>query len=209
MAAEGGQEIITSVYGERDELSFYETSGYWEVPLSGATSIVAAPWVEQNYDTEEGWRGEGVVGVKRAIFADETFAAAVSGSAFWSSHPGPECGEGGGELRIMAGASRREAARAFVNFEVAAHMLDGGCAGQDADLTVGFRPTERWLVMGQVFAQTEDHREDLVRAQVTFVRFGEDRTRGVQIGVRARLDGEDAEPAVVLGLWGRPGDTIF
>jgi hypothetical protein len=172
MAPEGGQEIVTSVVGERDELSFYETSAYWEAPLGDETSVVVAPWVEQNYDTVEGWRGEAVVGVKRAIFRDEGYAAAISGSAFWSSHPGPECGEGGAEVRVMAGASREEALGAFVNVEVAAHLLDGGCEGQDVDLTVGFRPNARWLVMGQVFAQTEDHREDLVRAQVTFVRFG-------------------------------------
>jgi hypothetical protein len=111
--------------------------------------MVAAPWVEQNYDTEEGWRGEAIVGVKRAVFRDDTYAAAVAGSAFWSSHPGPACGEGGAELRLMAGASREQALGAFVNVEVAAHMVDGGCEGQDVDLTVGFRPTDRWLVMGR------------------------------------------------------------
>lgn len=211
LAPEGGQEIWTNVAGERDELSIYETSVYWEVPVGEKTSVVATPWFEQNYDTIEGWRGEAAVGVKRAVFRDDTFAAAVSGSAFWSSHPGEDCGEGGAEFRVMGGASREQAAGAFVNAEVAVQALAGGCQGLDAELTLGFRPTERWLVMGQVFLQDEDDeaRDDLLRGQISVVRFGEDRSRGVQIGVRARLDGEDAEPAVVLGLWGRPGDVIF
>lgn len=204
IAPEGGQEIWTNVAGERDELSYFETSAYWEVPVEDKTSIVAAPWVEQNYDTIDGWRGETTLGVKRAIFRGDRMAMAVQAGALWVSHPEEGCSEGGAELRWLGGSSLPNIG-AFVNVEAATRALEGGCGGQRLDLTAGYRPNERWLAMGQVFLDARWDGEEGVQAQFTLVRFG-DSGRGIQLGVRARMDGEDREPAVVLGLWGRPGD---
>lgn len=58
--------------------------------------------------------------------------------------------------------------------------------------------------MGQVFMDAREVGGSSIKAQFTMVRFrGED--RGIQIGVRARIDDGIAEPAIVLGIWGRPG----
>jgi hypothetical protein len=48
---EKGQEIWTSVAGAREQLYFFESSTYLEAPFDPSTSLVAAPWVEQNDDT--------------------------------------------------------------------------------------------------------------------------------------------------------------
>lgn len=203
IAPEGGQEIWTNVAGERDELSFFETSAYWEIPLDDDTSFVAAPWLEQNYDTYDGWRGETTLGAKRALFRGDHMAMAVQAAALWVSHPEEGCSEGGAELRWLGGSSLPDLG-AFVNVEAATRALEGGCGGERLDLTAGYRPNERWLAMGQVFLDAPRDGEESVRAQFTLVRFG-DSGRGLQIGVRARVDSEDHEPAIVLGLWGRPG----
>jgi hypothetical protein len=204
IAPEGGQEIWTSVAGQREELRFYETSTYWEIPLGADTSIVASPWVEQNYDGGESWRAEAVVGVKRAVFRDERFAFALSASVVWESEPDDGCGEGGFELRGLAGGSADEG-RAFMNFEVAGRTLEDGCAGARAEVTAGRHLGDRWLTLGQLFVDASEDDEAVVRGQLSLARFSEE-GRGVQLGVRARLDGEEDELALVLGFWGRPGD---
>lgn len=204
IAPVGGQEIWTNVAGEREELSFYESSAYWEVPLQDQTSFVAAPWLEQNYDTIEGWRAEAVVGVKRAIFRGDDFVMALQAGALWVSHPPDDrCGEGGAELRWLGGLSFGDGG--FVNLEAATRALDGGCQSDRLDLTLGYRPNNRWLAMGQVFLDAPRDGQERLTGQITLVRFG-DSGRGLQVGFRARLDGEATEPALVVGLWGRPGD---
>ncbi len=203
IAPEGGQEIWSNVAGERDELQFYETSAYWEVPFGERNAVVAAPWVEQNYDTIDGWRGEAVVGLKRAIFRGESTVMAVQAGALWMSHPNEGCSEGGAELRWLGGRSFGQTS--FVNVEAATRALEGGCEGQRLDLTAGYRPGENWLAMGQIFLDAPQDGEETVKAQLTLVRFGRS-GRGIQIGLRGRIDGGSAEPALVIGLWGRPGD---
>lgn len=203
IAPEGGQEILTNVAGQRAEQSYFESAGYWEAPVARDWSVVVAPWVEQSYEIEAGWRGEATLGVKRAWSGEGGGALAVQAGAFWSSEPGLSCSEGGGEARLLAGRNLGE--RTFVNFEAAARLLKGGCAAQKLDLTLGYRPDEEWLFMGQVFSDDSDRGEASVKAQLTLVHFG-DNGRGLQLGLRGRLDGEDAEPALVLGFWGRPGE---
>jgi hypothetical protein len=204
VAPEGGQEIWTSVAGERDEVSFYESSAYWEIPIGAEDSVVAAPWFEQNYDTLDGWRGEATLGVKHAFFRGDMSVMAVQAGALWISHPNVDnCSEGGAELRWLGGRSFSHGG--FLNFEAATRALEGGCEGERLDLTAGFRPRENWLAMGQIFLDAPREGEETVKAQLTLVRFGES-GRGIQIGLRTRIDGGPQEPALVIGLWGRPGD---
>ncbi len=203
IAPEGGQEILTNLAGQRAEQSYFESAGYWEAPIARDWSVVAAPWVEQSYEIEAGWRGEATLGVKHAWTGEHGGALALQAGAFWVSEPGPSCGEGGGEARILAG--RNFGAHAFVNLEAAGRLLKGGCGAQKLDLTLGYRRDEEWLLMGQVFSDNSGWGESSVKAQLTLVHFG-DSGRGLQLGLRARLDGEDAEPALVLGFWGRPGE---
>ena len=192
--------------GERDGLSFFETSAYIEVPLGSETSIVAMPWVEQSYDSEDGWRAEATASVKRALFREGPFVAAVQGGAFWDSHPAEGCEEGGGELRVLGGSSFTGFGNSgFVNVEAAARALRGGCQSERLDLTLGYAPAENWLAMGQVFVDAPHQREQTVKAQLTLVYFRPN-GRGIQVGLRSRIDGGASEAALVIGWWGRQGD---
>lgn len=93
----------------------------------------------------------------------------------------------------------------FVNIEVAARALEGGCEGERLDLTAGFRPSENWLAMGQLFFDAPREGDETVKAQLTLVSFTQS-GRGIQVGLRARIDDGIEEPALVVALWGRPGD---
>jgi hypothetical protein len=203
IAPEGGQEIWTSVAGERAGLSFFESAGYLEAPLGPNDAIVAAPWVETNYDTTDGWRAEATLSFKHALHRGEDSAMAIQAGALWMSHPNAGCSEGGVELRWLGGRNIGE--RSFLNLEAAARALEGGCAGARIELTAGYRPGERWLGMAQLFYDGPLDGDESVKAQLTLVRFS-DRGRAIQIGVRARVDGEDPEPALIVSFWGRPGD---
>jgi hypothetical protein len=203
IAPEKGQQIWTNAAGERDEVYFFETSAYLEAPFGERTSFVVAPWVEQNYDTVEGWRGEAVVGVKRTLFRDENSVVALQGGALWISHPSAECSEGGAELRVLGGRSYENGA--FLNVEAAGRALSGGCGGERMDVTAGLRFSSNWLALGQVFVDAPDEGEETVKAQLSLVRFSE-RGRGIQLGLRARVDGGAEEAALVLGFWGPVAD---
>jgi hypothetical protein len=204
VAPEGGQEIWTTVAGQQDDGTFYESSAFWERGLGANSSIVATPWFKQNYDIDHSWSAEATLGVKHAIFRSDTAIMAVQAGALWISHPTElSCGEGGAELRWLAGRSFSHGG--FLNLEVATRALDGGCEGERLDLSAGFRPQENWLTMGQVFLDAPRGDEAILRAQLTLVRFG-DNGRGMQVGLRTRIDGGPQEAALVVGLWRSLGD---
>ncbi|MEZ5996177.1 MAG: hypothetical protein R3C25_10515 [Hyphomonadaceae bacterium] len=202
IAPEEGQEIWTNVAGARDGVSFAESSAYWEVPTGEDDAFVAAPWVETNYDTEDGWRAETTIGVKHAVSRSERGVSAVQAGALWVSHPQEGCGEGGAEVRWLAGRSVGETG--FLNVEAAGRALSGGCEGARLDVTAGYRPGSNWLGMAQLFVDAPLDGRDALRAQLTLVHFGEE-GRGLQVGIRGRIDGEEVEPALVIAVWGRPG----
>lgn len=205
VAPEGGQWINSTVLGQREDETLYsEGALYYEAPLRPDTSVVFAPWVESNHQVTEGWRAEATVAAKHAFYRSEENVLAVQAGALWLSDPGEGCDEGGAEVRFLGGRSVGEG-RAFFNAEAAARALSGGCEGGRLDLTVGYRPSENWLTMGQVFLDSPVEGDDTLKAQITVVRFGRS-GRGIQVGLRARIDGGDPEPALVIGLWGRPGD---
>ncbi len=198
-----GQHIWTSLVGQRDELYYYEGSSYWEAPVEDRTSITISWWMENNYETEDGWRADALIGVKRTLFRNENIVMAVQAGALWNSHPSDGCGEGGAEVRWLGG--RSYANGAFLNLEAAARMLDGGCGGERIDLTAGAPFAGNWLALGQVFLDAPHEGEETVKAQISLVRFGEN-GRGIQLGLRARVDGGPEEPALVLGFWGPAAD---
>lgn len=207
VAPEGGQQIWTGVVGQRDEQPYYETSVYLEAPIGeGANSLVASPWLKQSYETVEGWTGEAVVGLKRVLLTDTDTAIAVQAGALWVSQSGEFCSEGGAEFRVLAGRSFGETGRSFLNIEAAQRALGGGCTGQKLEVTGGYHAGPHWLGLAQLFIDSPDQGDQSVKAQLTMVRLGGDGRRGIQFGVRARLDGDELEPALVLGFWGRPGD---
>lgn len=208
IAPEGGQEIWTHAAGQDDlGLVFYETAAYLELPLGAESpvSFVAAPWMSETPAAIEGFRGEATFGFKAALLRSDRGAMALQGGALWLSEPPAGCGEGGAEARWLGGFSLGRQGRGFLNLEAAARVLEGGCAAQKIDLTAGYRPNERWMGLAQLFVDVREPSDDpVLKAQFTLVRFGGE-ARGLQFGLRARLDGGAAEPALVLGFWGRPG----
>ena len=108
-------------------------------------------------------------------------------------------------MRALAG--RDFSTGAFVNFEAAASVLEGGCGGERLDFTLGQHWGDRWMGMAQLFVdgRTGEAYEQNTKLQLSLVHFGGD-GGGLQLGVRARVDGDDPEPALVLGFWNRPGD---
>lgn len=200
IAPEGGQEILTSTYGERNETSVYESAVYYEAPLDENNALVFAPWGETNFDTVEGWRAEATFGLKHVFYREGRDIMAVQAGALWISHPEGECEEGGAELRWLGGRSFGETG--FLNVETAARALSGGCEGTRMDISAGYRPAQNWLAMAQIFADAPVEGDETVKAQLNIVRFGRS-GRGIQLGVRARIDGGELEPTLVLGLWGR------
>lgn len=200
-APKEGQEILTSTAGKRNGHTTFESSAYWEAPVGESTSLLIAPWSESASDLESGWRGEAVVGLKRAVFRDDNHVMAVQAGVYWRSDPPADCGEGGVEARWLGG--RSFGSGGFVNLEVAARVLDEGCPAGRLNLSVGVRPRENWLAMGEIFYDAPEEGDESLKLQLSLVRFGDD-DRGIQVGVRTRLDG-DEETSLVLGFWGRPG----
>lgn len=117
----------------------------------------------------------------------------------WNSDPLAECAEAQAEVRWLGG--RAIGQRSFANIEAAERAGDEGCGGERLDLTLGHRFEENWLGMAQVFVDAPRLGESSVKAQISLVHFG-DTGRGLQVGLRARVDGESLEPALVLGFWG-------
>lgn len=203
IAPEDGQDIFTLTHGQ-DAFGGYqtETDYFWERPLSRRFSLVAHPRMESGAAYMDGWRADADLGVKAAFLRGDDGAAAVQAAAVWRSDAEPGCAEMGGELRLMGGMSRGWGARsAFINLEAATRLHGGGCSRQRLDLTAGFSPHEDWLGLAQTFADFSPDGEAVIRTQASVVRFGEGR-RGLQLGLRLRLDGDAREPAIVLGWWG-------
>ena len=202
IAPEEGQEIWTNSAGERGDMQAYESSVFIEAPLRPEASLVAAGWVEQGYAAgPELWRGEALLGLKHVVGRWSDTVSAVQGGAFWRSDPPADCDEGGAELRWLGGTSLGEAGRGFLNLEAAARLQSGGCLGRKLDLTAGYRPAENWLGLAQAFLDAPDEGEHSWKGQLSLVRFRRS-GRGVQIGLRVRLDGAHREPSLIIGWWG-------
>lgn len=203
IAPEGGQHIGNFVAGEREDIFYSESSLYIEEPLGDDVSVVAAPWFTQDQTAYafEDWRWEVTLAGKLATHRGERWMTAVQAGAVWISDPREACGDAQAELRWLGGRSIGE--RSFANLEVAERAGEQGCGGERVDLTLGRNYGEHWLGMTQLFMDQPRQGERVVKAQLSLVRFGL-HGFGVQLGLRARVDGEDAEPALILGLWGDP-----
>lgn len=205
MAPPEGQAIWSSAAGRRDDMTFLESAGYVELIVDERTALVAAPWAEQRQVADETgavteeWRAEVSVGLKRELVRGDRGVISAQASAVWQSEPDAGCGEGGAELRLMGGMALSQAS--FLNIEAAGRTLEGGCSGSRAEITAGYRPGERWLALGQIYLDARREGEETVKAQLSLVHFDRKR-RGVQVGLRARLDDGDPEPALVVSFWG-------
>ena len=197
-----GQEIVTSSYGRRDGLSYYETSGYLEAPVTHNDSVVIAPWMIQDYSSDPAFRAEATIGLKHVIARSEHTITAVQASALWVSAPPGHCEEGGVEVRALGGVNLPH--NAFVNAEVAERVLSGGCADQRAEFTAGMHAGPHWMGLAQVFVDGPQYGDETVKAQLSLVHF-DNHHRGIQLGIRDRIDGGEHELALVLSFWTEPG----
>lgn len=200
VAPADGQTIHSEVLGERAGGYFLESQYFFERPLDAQTSFVARPWLESGAGAgAAGWRAEAEAGIKRALVRNRGGAVAVQGAALWRSDAPAGCSEGGVELRALAGASLAQG-RAFFNAEAAHRAFGGGCGAMRVDVASGWRFGPSWLGLAEAFAHEESAGDASVKAQLSLVRFDRD-GRGIQLGVRVRVDGEAAEPALVLAFW--------
>lgn len=195
-----GQQIFTTAAGRREGVTYYETSGYVESPLTATTALVLSPWIVQ--DSTNAWRGEATIAAKHVVARTEHTITAVQAGALWVSEPPVHCQEGGAELRVLGGASLPY--HSFMNVEAAERVLSGGCADQRVDVTAGIHSGSHWLGMAQVFVDGPQYGDETVKLQLSLVHF-DDHGHGVQFGVRDRVDGGEHEPALVLALWTEPG----
>jgi hypothetical protein len=191
-----GIEIVTLVWPGDGEAAQVER--YSERALPGRWSSVTTA------------RGDGVVGLeeaqvglKRTLWEGDRIAVAVQGTLDWRAQDWRFCGGAGGELRVMAG--RSVGRRGFVNGELSWRAEQGGCSGAKFDVTAGWRPNERWILLGQVFrdqdlspAFRERPSLKLQGSAVRVLKGG----LGFQAGLRAALDeGDQASIGPVLGVW--------
>lgn len=149
-----------------------------------------------------GARSEAHGGVKWAFARGARGAASVQVSGAWRQETFGTCGQSGYEARALGGVAFGPNWRGFVNVEAAQRGFSGGCPHTRLEATFGWRPQAQWLTQGQLFYDSGIHKTDALKGQISAVRFL--RAGGVQISLRARLDGAAGEPALVIGWWGRP-----
>ena len=197
-----GQEIWTNTAGHRGGLSFYETSGYLEAPLTHNDSVVISPWLIQDYSDETGWRAEATIAAKHVIARSDHTITAVQAGALWVSDPPAHCEEGGAEVRALGGMNLPH--NSFINAEVAERVLSGGCTDQRVEITAGMHAGRHWMGLAQVFVDGPQYGDETVKAQLSLVHF-DNHGRGIQLGIRNRIDGGEDELALVLSFWTEPG----
>lgn len=200
VAPEGGQEISQFTFGLRDEQPFSESDYFLELPISGRTAFVAQPRLAFSGDAYEA-SGEVAAGLKMAVVRTPRVAGAIQAAALWRSETIDGCGAEGVEVRSLGGLSSEDR---FYNVEAALRLHSGGCFRQRLEFTAGHRPDDNWLLMGQAFLDADPDGGATIKAQASLVRFG-GWADGLQLGLRFRIDGDDREPALVLGWWRTPG----
>lgn len=195
-----GQQMITTAAGRREGLSYYETSEYFEGRVTPNDSIVLSTWATQDQIGE--WRGEAIIGAKHTLTHSQHTVTAVQAGAIWISEPPSDCQEGGAEVRALAGVNLPH--NSFVNAEVAERVLSGGCTDQRAEITAGTHLGPHWLGLAQVFVDGPQYGDESVKLELSLVHFDK-KGRGVQIGIRDRVDGGEDELALVVSFWTEPG----
>jgi hypothetical protein len=179
--------------GARSEADIYEERPFRK-GLAGVVKV-------RNEIVVETETAEAEVAVKGEVWRRPGVVAAVQAGATWRDTPAPGCGEWGGEVRVLSGAA---AEKAFATLELAGRAEEGGCPHVRLDGAVGWRPNRSWMAMTQVFIDKDLAYEHVTKVQASLVRFSR-RGRGVQIGVRAELDGREFRaPILIVSYWSSP-----
>ena len=201
VAPDGDRTIVGAAYGETEEASTVETDLFIEAPLNSRISVVASHW-SQTVTTFDGTetRNESVLSGKYRLLRGDRSVVSVQSGVVWDSRASGACGEWGGEARVLAGAATR-GGRFFATGELGARSQGSDCIHARYDLTLGVKPHRRILGLAQVFVDDDLTYGESLKAQASVVAF-ERNGRGVQLGVRMRLDaGEFIEPTILLSYW--------
>lgn len=195
MPGDAGQDIYSLAHYESPDGPVTEAGGFVEGRLSEAWAVGGTTYIEVRPAET---RSEAGAFVKRAIWADGPLMAAAQAGAVWSDAGFGACAGTAGEAAALIGAGW---ARGFASLELGARGLGPeGCAGARGTASLGFRPGERTLILGQAFYDEARDGATTTKLQVSAVLFAGNGW-GLQAGARARVDGEEAEPALTLGLW--------
>jgi hypothetical protein len=140
------------------------------------------------------------VALKYRVLRGDRSVVSVQAGGLWDSRAAGDCQEYGGEFRLLGGASSM-GGRTFVNAEAGLRAQGTGCLRARYDLTLGVKPTPRVLGLAQLFVDDDLKFGESLKAQASVVAF--ERTgRGLQLGVRVRVHGNDViEPTLVIGYW--------
>ena len=59
------KQFLTTTAGRREGVTYHETSGYLEAPVTPNDSLVVSPWLVQ--DASKAWRAEATIAAKHVL----------------------------------------------------------------------------------------------------------------------------------------------
>lgn len=201
IAPQGDRSIVGAAYTETDEVSIIETDLHIEAPVGRRVSVVANHWAE----TVAGFEGSDTrvqsdLLVKYRLLRGERSVLSVQGGGVWDSRASGDCGEYGGDLRLLGGASTRRG-HFFANAEGGVRVQGVDCVHAKYDLTLGWKPLNRAIFLAEIFADDDLSYGQSIKAQLSGVVFARD-GRGLQLGARVRVDVDDViEPTIIVRYW--------
>ncbi len=155
-------------------------------------------------------RGPAELGLRYALFHDERSAISLylggmaPGEGRNVGYAPPGAGEAAGEARLLAGRSYTVGDGALFVDGQAARIVRAGLPDETRfDLTLGYSPNDRWLLLAQTYAGWTDAEPSWVKVEMSAVRhFGD---WSLQAGWRGSAAGKagPVEDGPVLALWRR------
>lgn len=213
------QEIAWIGFSEGETSRIVETGAMKEQGLGkGRLALISEVWRQGGGD---GVAHRSALALKVKAHHGPRWAVSAQAGPLYGADAGGGCAGAGGEVRAgvgrsfgtglgrgverslgrIAGQARRLRSGAVFGALELAYRAQGGCAHALREATIGYEPEHKWLLLGQAFEDRDLHGTETVKVQISAVRFR--RARGVQVGVRVRVDGADPEPAVIIGVWRR------
>ena len=203
-----GGDLVSIDHREDETASIFAEHG-----LTGRLTLQAKAGLTRGHDRFVRYDGRGPVelGLRYAVFKGERTVAAVyvgaaeAGVGRNAGYASPGKGGVDAEVRILLGRSiavRR--AELFVDIQVARLRRPDLADENRLDATLGFKPTQSWLLMTQIYAGetvSRPVRSGWIKTETSVVRsFG---AWSLQTGWRQTLTGREVarDGGAVVGLW--------